>query len=445
VAVIGKRRVHLLRRGAWEHLGLDRAGALSASVSDDDAGKLPVVAAASFAADDALWLGGVDGLARIAPEFRSAPARVRSGLPSTQVTALAPLGSGILVGTTAGLALCAADGCRALAFAAGAALPPAQVFSLDVREEDDGRARIAVADVRGVHVLTRAGPDDPLRATTVATDAVKRALFFGAEEIVTWTGAGLFTILVPRRADGTLVGGASARPIAHQGDIKKSRLLLDVAVLRVDGAETLAVTTDVGVTFWQHRRFQTLEVDHLFALDTQPIVARALTWRAPGSGADQLVLLASQGVGSWQPGRSHVVTQSRVLLTVPELGLTFVALDEGLYAIRHDDPAATPVLVDYGSVRNLARDPRGGVLASAGFTVLRYDPETGRATELFQASPTDAPRWAVQPITSLLVARDGAVWAVAGPSVFRFIEGAAAPLTEWSIYKDAKAFPARSQ
>lgn len=456
IAAVSARRVHVLRRGFWEHFGIDNNGLWSARTSHDDAARLDASVAA-FAADGALWLGGESGLMRVAATFEGAPERFREagsqrtaaagstlgpggGLPSIRVTALVAFGDGVLVGTAAGLARCSAEGCARVV-----SLAPAEVIALDVRGRD-----ALVADENGVHLL-RGNADEPLsfgKATTLQRTAAKRALFFGADQIVTWVGDGLFTTFLPRDAPGTAVAGATPRPLPRQGDVKKRKLILDVAVVSVEGEDALVVLTDVDATLLKRGRFHALGLDRLVHLDTPAAVERALTWRAAGdaaSGGDGFALVTGSGVASFAPARAHVVQRSRVrdLLTLPDLGLTFVASDDGLFAVAHDDDDATPVPVDPIGAEHLARDDRGGFVVSSGTTVLRYDPQTGRATELFSAAQAHAPDDTRRNVGDLLVARDGAVWAIAGASAYRFVEGK--PLEEWSIYKDPVAFPSRSR
>lgn len=456
IAAVSARRIHVLRRGFWEHFGIDKKGLWSASTSHDDAARLDASVAA-FAADGALWLGGGSGLMRVASTFEGAPDRFREtgsqrtaavgstlvpggGLPSPRVTALVPFGDGVLVGTAAGLARCSSEGCARVG-----SLAPAEVIALDVRGRD-----ALVVDEHGVHLL-RGSADGSFsfgKATTLQRAAAKRALFFGADQVVTWVGDGLFTTFVPRDAHGAAVGGATPRPLPRQGDVKKSKLILDVAVVSVEGEDALAVLTDVDATLLKRGRFQALGLDRLVHLDTPAAVERALTWRAAGDAADGgegFALVTASGVASWEPARARVVQRSRVrdLLTLPELGLTFVASDDGLFAVAHDDAGATPIPVDYIGAEHLARDDRGGFVVSDGTTVLRYDAKTGRATELFAAAQASAPENTRRSIADLLVARDGAVWAIAGASAYRFVEGK--PLEEWSIYKDPAAFPSRSE
>ena len=226
------------------------------------------------------------------------------------------------------------------------------------------------------------------------------------------------------------------RPLPDQENISLTREVFGLAKIPLgDGDSGIAVLTDRGMSVFRDEHFEYVSVPWA---DKTPAVYQA------DSRDNRTYLTTSDGVYAIELGQAagdHAGPVSD-LLTDSDLGVTYVARGNKLQVVRHAGAELAAQDFDDIDATHLARDRQGRLIADDGTRIVRYEKGQSTATQLFQMVPTVDGEWDAPRLTSLLAASDGVIWATYGSSLFRWNNG---KLEEFSIFKDEKAFPARSE
>ncbi|PWG65811.1 CHAT domain-containing protein [Sediminicurvatus halobius] len=426
--VIGTRAgLTVQRRGYWEWFGFNPAEARMSSMlerSDLDA-RSSVLALAEDRAGT-LWIGTEDGLLAVEGDYDSGARvwRTRSdGLPSGRVTALAALDGALWIGTSAGLRRW--DG-------TAMSTPPATVADADIRFLDAPPPGETTADTLLVGTAEGLAARHGGHWRTLLERPVDAALLdLEAELIHVLEGDRL------RALDFGGTGRLTALPGAEA--VRFQRRIHGLARLEVAPLGTLPVVlTDTGLAF-VHR----LQVNFMSLPLAHERDGRTVGPRLAASGDGASWLLTTEGVYGFEPERSRIATRGRVhdLLTLDAPGLTLVAEGDRLGYVDHQQPGAGVQTFDTVRSTRLAATADGGVITNDGLAVLHYPPGENRPRQLFRAEQTVPEDWMRGPLRDLMVSNDGAIWAAAGPTVFRYHDG---ELERFSWFQDAERFPARS-
>ncbi|MBI5969527.1 MAG: tetratricopeptide repeat protein [Deltaproteobacteria bacterium] len=200
-----------------------------------------------------------------------------------------------------------------------------------------------------------------------------------------------------------------------------------------DNVRAVAAFTPKGIYFYK---------DSHFEFKKYPIKdINAVT--AVSSNANVVCAAASGGIFCLDGSRLRGDRNGPVydLLTVTQAGVTFAARGTRLEVIRHDgvNKGAHPV----GGIKStrlaLMNDERGNtpgrVVTNDGKKIIAFDPlDPSKTKELFTVAGDS-------PISSILSASDGSVWATSGPFVYRWKDG---KYEEMGFFLTPDKLPARS-
>ena len=411
--LVGTNRGLLVRlHGAWRWMAFDSgAGRFSVTLAAnkiDDSSDVRALAESQ----GVLWVGTKTGLFSLEGGYTAPPKRytTREGLGADTITGLArPTGqtAGVVVGTAR------------------------------------GAARV---DVSGVH------PVEPLRDIPIrGVASVKDSLLLFATDLGLYDAqkgayrdprtpvSVVHEARAPRNSRVWMVSDGRARAADGAQDVGARTIgSSKVTGLGFLPGQGIAALTEKGPWVDIGSRFELLEVPEAGA-DV------AFTTMADGSGS--VVLASDQGLHVYEK-RGTVDSDGRVydLLTLPDAAITLVARDSGVSVLKHDDPRVSVEIRELSGSRFLARGPTGDVFAAGDDVVRQLDVKTGKVTPLFeleQTLPKDGSGFDHGgKLTSLLASSDGAVWATAGASLFRWKAGT---VEEFSMFRDPTKFPSNTE
>ncbi|SFM24086.1 CHAT domain-containing protein [Shimia aestuarii] len=420
VVVVSDKGFAVLRRGFWEWFGHDaQANRFSASADVSELSGSSNLSAVVEDEKGRLWLGGRSGLFMLEGDYDAPPRLWRSGedgFPAGSVDALAINARAVAVGTNTGLAEVDIE-----------TLEHAMVESTPVE-------RLRAHD-GGWLAMGRDGmwwqSDDTRRTLTnfhvrdVLGDKWSERLFVLRGDT-----------LLEAPWDNSATELLETRIVEGQETIEASDAPFGLTRVALDEHETaLAVLTDRGGAVMG---------DGVFESFSQPGADRPVGIEKAHERDGRLYMITSQGVAGIVRGQATYATASRVhdLLSDPELGVTYVALEHGIDVVDHADDSAEAEYFSGVNARILELAPDGSLITHDDLTVLRFDRGSLSPRELFSAEQTgpDGPRYAE--IQDILAASDGTIWAVAGASVFRWREGE--DIREFSMFLNDPDYPVRS-
>ncbi|HEX8456541.1 MAG TPA: CHAT domain-containing protein [Pyrinomonadaceae bacterium] len=430
----------VLRRGFWEWFGFDdRQGRFSPTAPRTGGSRASLILSLAEDRDGKLLVGTADGLIRLDAAYDGEVKRWTAGedgLPTPRVDLLAAHPQGILVGTKSGLLLLAGERLMSLPAFAGESLTLLRPIE-DWQTGEDSEARpVLVGTDAGLYALTASG-----QRLKLTDRAVTDAVWLAAEKkIYLLRGGDLYGL----EWDGSTATGAVRKEpgrefyVQEQQDIVKANRLHGLAALPLDdGAHGLAVLTDRGLSIFHNGHF---EHQKLPLADREPGVLRV------AGRASRSYMLTTDGIYALERGQTMGDSAGRVydLLTFDDLGLTFIARgDLGVQVVRHSAAHEGAIQFSSRPAMFLARDPQGRLVVADFYGgVARFEKGATEANDLFTMQPTVAEGWKPGLVTSLLAASDGAVWVAYGASLFRWQDGT---LEEFSLFKDDKRFPSRSE
>jgi len=245
-------------------------------------------------------------------------------------------------------------------------------------------------------------------------------------------------------ADGASV--PSLRLRGQEGLVKSQKIVGLAAVPLGTLGVGVGVMTDAGISVYRDGHIEHMTIP--FAKSIAGVAAMA-------SSGEETAVLTSDGLRVVELEQAVQDARGRVyaILTMDDIGLTFVARGDTLEVVEHARPERGARPFDNISAKVLARDTRGRLLANDGMQIVRYEPGEATPTRLFStehrspvrsdgnAGGDDERDYAAGEVRSLLVASDGTVWVAAGASVFRWTEGMDAA-EEYSVFTDPRQFPA---
>ncbi|MBF0143613.1 MAG: hypothetical protein HQL59_09195, partial [Magnetococcales bacterium] len=434
VVVAGAESLEVLRRGYWESFVPDRSQGRLVRATGSGGG-LGALSLTEDRATGVLWIGTTTGVIRLSGDYTDAATfwSEADGQPDFRAERIIPFGDRLLAVGPQGVRLFA-EGReeslpRSLRELAVRGAQPLPIASAGGEAEQEGKRRPGVALLAGdqgiiLLVGNEVKPLSSFPADEVFWDASEKRLFV-------------------RRGDGVFSAPWDAGALESVGEF----LPLDVAGIegglgRVNGLVGLstgddllpAVLTDKGVGVWQERHLEML-----------PHPARSISGNASGAlwllGDGSLSRFGGERVVTERSGRVHD------LLALPGRDRVLIARGDRLELSESLGAGLLVPLETLAAIRttHLALDADGRVVADDGPDIVRLTSDLRDWEVLFTAEPTvDEKR--IDPsfnsrISSLIVARDGVIWATRGPSLFRWEKG---ELREFSMFVDPKAFPAKS-
>jgi len=427
VVAAGASGLFVRRRGYWRFYHFDAAAgrfSMDRSAKSDPFGVLSL----AEDANGALWIGAKSGVIRLDGDYDDAAQVWRSDAEKPfEAAFLILFGDGVLAGGADGLRRFDGTGEKPVVFDPRQAATPVKV--LRALPDNDGRSSEAI--VGNAHGVFRIGEE----ATTLSDAPVDDLLWTPSEQLVFelkggevwishWRGKGAFEPAI-RLAD-----------IAVQGDLGTPGTLTEVPV---EGADSIpALLTDKGVALWAYDHLELLAPPGL-ALGKKIVAiggASPRLWLATGTAA--LLSFGTDNVIS-----SDTAGQVYDIIALPAQTAVVIARGEnGLQVSR--DGRLPEDLADTASTV-LANDAAGRLIANDNMDIVRFSANLSKKETLFSAEPSQVPQPQTDSqfhkVSSLLVASDGAIWATAGPSVFRWQDG---KVKEFSMFLDSKFFSAKS-
>jgi len=407
------------RKGAWtRYLWSDDFGSLRVAEGTARADAASEILSLAEDRDGRLWIGTANGLILLKaadqagmPVAYDGEAQLwrseSEGLPSPRIEQLEAWRPGMLVRTKEGL----------IGFNERGPLPmPEAVRSRTITDvhvsyavEQGERVDLAVLlSPQGVQILTESGAvidRGPSRFEGFLTDGGGN---FGYE------GRTVYTVALDEQ------GGLSRKALPGLQDLLVSKAIYGLKRVRVGELDTsvLAILTDRGLGFFH---------DNYVEFKRLPFADREMPALALSQGALGLYVLSDDGrLYAHEAGRVKTYpSNGRVydLVTDHEREVTYIARENALELMLHENADVPPTVVDRTSVRRLALMKDGRlVFADRSGGVFRFDPETAQSQLLFYARSQGESGWRAS-IEGLLVASDGTVWATQGASVFRWREG----------------------
>lgn len=424
----------ILRGGYWRWLAFDDArGVFSSTLPSSLIAASSDVLALTEDSVGSLWIGTANGLFRVTGAYDGPVTRWRTpsdGLPTPRVERLASSGGDVLVGTPSGLRVVRKGAVMApspeLGTTAIAFLRPLDELA---SAGSSGASGVFVGTTSGVFVWNGVSIERVVDGTyaDVLWDRSRTELFL-------LRGRQLFT--------SVWAGQGPARPtpaLGGQQGVEASQVVFGLAPLPLDErGPGVALLTDLGMSVYRDDHFEHVDVPQL-------LVDRRAGVQALGSRGRRVFLLTSEGVVAIEQGQVLTDTNGRVydLLTPARWGRTFIARGDRLEVVSHDQAEPKPRVFSYTASTRLASDAQGRVVTNDGLRILRYERGSEEPRELFVAEQTTADGWPAGAVTSILTASDGTIWVTAGPSLFRWREGASAE--EFNMIVDGARFPSRSE
>ncbi len=435
--VVGTTEGLLVRqRGYWELYRFDeKLGRFTRQAPERRSATSEILSIEESESEDrTLWLGTANGLVRMAGAYDGPVVLTRTteqGLPTPRIARVATVGDEVWLGTPKGLRRLIAS--KAKIDTPIAALVNASITQLKVYPSNKpGQApMVVVASSEGLFASKDGGDHwftrEPV-ADAVWSEALKQFWWLKGRQVFT----SLWSETKPE----------PPRQAPDQEAIEVAKDLQGLTLLPINRTTmAVSVLTDVGISFFSDGHFEHMEL---------PLEAQRLGIRtgphASASRGEQVALLTHEGLYVHEKEQTFVQKGIYVhdILSDDTAQVTYVAAgDNGIYIVDHRDVRQGLQLLLSGYSTHLQKDPEGRLVANDGNAILRFDKGSRHPQELFTASPTLPDDIKSSPISlsSLLVARDGTIWATIGPSVFRWNNG---QLEEFSIYKDSAKFPARS-
>lgn len=424
------------QHGNWQRYVVDENQRIvRLSLAGEEAKASSDVLAIVEADDGALWLGTANGLVRVEQLGRSARrwSSGDDGLDSPRVVALAVGRKGLVyVGTTASLSSFAGDGGHSrlldgeVRFLRGHLAP------------DNARDDILLVGTKDrlLAIRSRANPsvllDAPVDDAIVHEPAGKQS-----RRLVV-----LQNTRISHATGVNLEGPLNFRTLGNPADLVFSKKIFGLSVIRVEGEgegilqNSLAVLTDSGISIWHNSHF---EHKKLPSSDTTASVF------AVSAADDTYAVLSDNGVVYViEKGQIRVETDSPVfdLVSDRELGATYIARGDRLQIVSHKGGTQSGIrTIAEADVRTLALGSDGSLIFHDQDRIFRLTRGQTVPELLFRTTPSAWPerdRSGTASPTSLLVAKDGAVWSVAGPSIFRWKNGI---LEEFNYFRDPVRFP----
>lgn len=419
IVVGSDRGLAVFRRGFWEWFAFDRrAGAYSAALDLAEIEAHSNVTALAEDGQGRLWLGTRAGLVLVAGDY-GGPATVwkpgDAGFPDGPVEALAVNGPALAIGSGGGLSLLNLD---SLGLAARGTRP--------VEGLRAARGGFLVRGRDGLWFETGGGAARDLtdfRATDVLlSDGVLYVL----------AGESLLAADWPEDGVAAPPGPGAFAPVEGQETIARVDRPAGLAEIEVlPGRRALTVLTDLGGSVLGRGGFETF---------AEPGRDRPGGFLRAAAAEGRLALLTTDGVATMTSGQTEHFFGHRIhdLLTLPELGATFVATGYGIDVVHHDGPAQ-PEPFAAADARILRRAPDGALITHDGATVLRFAPGEVTAEEVFTVRQTVPDDRGQARIEDIRPTSDGSIWAVAGASAFRRAPDGS--VTEFTLFDGAPGYP----
>ena len=418
----------VFRRGFWEWFGYDETlGCWSSSCPAVNVRASSEVLATAEDKGHGLWLCTANGLMCLPNDYTEKPIRyhaMENGAANPRFTIVTPFDKGVLAGNSDGLDYFTEDGEEPFQPAGEtlASIKLAKAFPLSGRK--DAAAFVIVSTATGLYavcdgkcaLLLAEAVDDVLWSRNTGRLYLLRGNDFLA---LGWK---------PGEAPGEL------RVFPGQQKIQRSKRSFGLAMIPLDdGKVAPTVLTDQGLSIYRDGHFESRKLP----FPDMVIPAENFASRNAVSA-----FLSGQNVFLLEKGRATIDTVGPVydILFSKELNQTFVARGVSLEIRDPDDPSAPPDRRPLAA-SILVKDPLGRVITNDGVHIIRLN-EQLEQEHLFDITPPTNPQGLPgKALTSLLVSRDGAIWATANASVYRWKDNR---LDEYSIFKDPELFPARS-
>jgi CHAT domain-containing protein/tetratricopeptide (TPR) repeat protein len=410
----------VLRRGHWEWFGFDPAQRrFSKSLDHAELGGASNLSALAEDDDERLWLGARSGLMMLPDTYDGEVMLWRGssdGMFGGAVNTLAARGNVLAVGGDEGLVAVDLD-------------------TLDMAQRSS----------------------DPVNKVRVTPDGI---LVIGRNALWLQAGAQRADILASQVTDAILGPFDETLYVLAGKSLQSARwadILQGKTQLRgVEGHEAIAATAPPTgltlITLEDSRRALTVLYDKGgavlgeggFESFSKPDAQRPVGLVAAHESDRRLFMITSDGVSAIVRGQANYTLGSRIydMVSDPELEVTFVATGDRIETVDHRDPQAISRYFSGASARILRLAPDGALVTHDRDTVLRFARGSHEAEEIFATTQTLTGGSGQSRISDILTASDGSIWAVAGPSVFRWHPKA--PLEEYSMFQDADNFPVMS-
>ncbi|MCH2176451.1 MAG: CHAT domain-containing protein [Lentisphaeria bacterium] len=266
--------------------------------------------------------------------------------------------------------------------------------------------------------------------------------FLYGKEVNTIFKADLFSMIEERPHEIEEII-ASKSIISLQSDLLISKNVQELNVWDIGEFRTFIVNTDIS---------SNLLKDHFFLPFELPFeVSRGGVQVGPSisyqSTKGDILIATDEGIYYFNPSSAiHHFTGSVVHDTLADnqLGVTFVATEDGIYTVDHQNIEAHPILLTTSRSRILRKDKDQNLITHDGLRVVRIKRGDTTIEELFYAEETEeAGDWARRKIYDIMIDSKNIIWVCSGSSLFKY-DPKTQESTEFNYFLDSDKFPARS-
>lgn len=442
--VIGTTKgLSVLRQGHWQKFIFDESTKQFSKNADpyktSGASSILSIAEDSTAG---LWVGTATGLFHIADAYDGPAKRysTRDGLPADRINQLAAYASGVLVGTNLGLRYVANDTVSLPIAWQNLANKPISLLRSTYSEAPSEE-----------HENDQSATDTQSEPTLIGASNGLYALQFNSLTLLTsnpvddavWEPNDQRVYLLRNGQAHIIAWNGQAKPATEQ-DLPEQRNIIKSS--KINAVSLLPLGEDrTGVTYLTDRGLSIYYGWHIEHREL-PNADRSIVVQTLATRNRRTYLLTSDGVYAIEYGQQMGDSKGKVfdLLTDPVQHITYVARGlDGLAVVSHANIKKGAETLDNYYATHMAMDKQGRLLVNDGNErIMRYEKGNASAATLFTINQTVAGSFQAGSVTSMIVASDGTVWVTAGASLFRWKEGEA---EEFSIFKNDKIFPARSE
>ncbi|MEQ9217891.1 MAG: CHAT domain-containing protein [Cyclobacteriaceae bacterium] len=428
-----------LKKGYWQWMGFD-------DFSRQFDRELPLskvkgssnISSFTETTDSTLYIGTLNGLL-VGSKLQGgkwSKVNTSQGLSSNVITSLLPLGKSILVGTSNGLSL----------YEQGTVRGFSELDELEIQDLKGGVYSSYDANYYIVGIKTNQGiffcfsdNFDNISFQKLEETLFSHVFITDEAEAYILKEKDLYKLAF-LDSSNTLIKQYGTIPLDVSDQIYG---LVEIPVY--SGEKALAAMTDRGLAFYHKKHFE--QFDLPFADQKEPVK------KSSSTAHNKFQLISSDGVYLFQ-NENYEESKGKIydLLTIEEVGMTFIANGESLQYIDHESGERTSIdeFSFYANTTQLAVDSQNRLVFNDGNQILRhtFDPVTNeviKREELFYCNeyvPEDD-EFGKRSLSDILCASDGTIWVTKGRAVFRYRDDGAG-VQEYNFFRSETLFPSRT-